>query len=173
MSPRVEGRPIAIVFRPALKAYRGKLLSGAAARGKEVHAAGFLRRRQIVLDVALRDKPRELERILTHELFHFTWLRLGNPRRRSWEDLLRREIASRVKGELGWSAELAKSAVTRSDRIRRARPWREYLCESFCDSAAWLFHSRSRHAEFTLPASARHARRRWFAAMGLTREIPV
>ncbi len=173
MSPQVRGRPIEVAFLPALKAHRGKLLSGDAARGKEVHAASFLRDRRIVVDSALRAHPRELARILTHELFHFAWLRLGNPRRRSWEDLLRREIAARLAGELGWSAELAKSALTRRDRVRRTLRWREYLCESFCDSAAWLFNASARHAEFTLAASARRARRQWFGAMRLTREISV
>ena len=80
---------------PALKARRGKLLSGKTERGREVHAGSFLRRRRIVLDAALKAKPRELARILTHELFHFAWLRLGNPKRREFEDLLRGEIRRR------------------------------------------------------------------------------
>lgn len=173
MSPRTRGRPIAVVFRPALRARRGKLLSGPAARGAEVHAASFLRARRIVLDSALLSRPRELARILIHELFHFVWLRLGNPRRRSWEQLLRREIAAQAAGELGWSAELAKSRLTHSDRLRRSRRWREYLCESFCDSAAYLFGPHARHAEFTLPPPARRARLAWFAATRLTREISL
>src|SRR5438477_4297266 len=105
MSPQVCGLPIEITFLPSLRAHRGKLLSGKAGRGTEVHAGSFLRQRRIVLDAALRSRPGELRRILTHELFHFVWLRLGNPRRRSYEELVARELTGRVKGELGWSAE--------------------------------------------------------------------
>src|SRR5437867_6912988 len=118
MSPQVSGLPIEITFLPSLSAHRGKLLSGGAARGREVHAASFLRRREIVLDAALKKQPYELARILTHELFHFAWLRLGNPRRRSYEDLLRCEIRHRVRGELGWSAESTKAALRRGDFSR-------------------------------------------------------
>jgi hypothetical protein len=173
MSPQVRGSPIEITFLPDLKARRGKLESGEGARGKEVHAGSFLRQRRIVLDSALRRRPRELRRILTHELFHFAWLRLGNPRRREWEALLRREILHGVQGELGWSAESVKAALTRADRVGRSRRWREYICESFCDSAAWLFAANRKHDEFTLPASARRARRDCFARLRLHREISV
>ena len=138
MSPKVRGLPITISFLPALKAHRGKLLSGKTERGREVHAGSFLRQRRIVLDVALKKQPRMLARILTHELFHFAWLRIGNPNRRSFENLLLSEIRNHVEGELGWSAERMKSALDRKDRVRRTRRWREYVCESFCDTAAWL-----------------------------------
>jgi hypothetical protein len=173
MSPEVRGSPIEITFLPDLKARRGKIEFGEDGRGKEVHAASFLRQRRIVLDSALRRRPRELRRILTHELFHFAWLRLGNPRRREWEALLRREISGGVRGELGWSAESVKAALTRADRVGRSRRWREYVCESFCDSAAWLFAAYGKHDEFTLPASARRARRDCFARLRLHREISV
>jgi len=173
MSPEVRGLPIEIAFLPALRAHRGKLLSGHAGAGREVHAGSFLRQRRIVLDAALKKKPRELERILTHELFHFAWLRLGNPKRRSYEDVLRREFRAGVKGELGWSAECAKTAIARADATRRTRRWRQYVCESFCDSGAWLFAGAGRHEEYTLPASARRARRGWFEQTRLTRQISV
>src|SRR5207248_8122517 len=132
--------PIRITFQPSLRAHRGKLFT--AGPGKEVHAGSFLRQRRIVLDASLKKQPRELVRILTHELFHFAWLRLGNPKRKSYEDLLRRELRRRVKGELGWSAESAKDVLTRGDIGRRTPRWREYVCESFCDSAAWLLAAR-------------------------------
>jgi len=173
ISPEVRGLPIGITFLPALRSHRGKLLSGKAAPGKEVHATSFLRQRRIVLDSALKKQPGELARILTHELFHFAWLRLGNPRRRSYEDLLRSEIGKRVKGELGWSAESAKTALTSGDAVRRTRRWREYVCESFCDSAAWLLAGGSDHQEFTLPAMVRRARRAWFVRAELTSQISV
>src|ERR1700704_6470319 len=105
MSPEIRGLPIEIRFVLSPRAHRGKLLSGRAGPGREVHAGSFLRQRRIVLDAALKKKPRELARILTHELFHFAWLRLGNPQRRRYEDLLQAEIRKRVRGELGWSAE--------------------------------------------------------------------
>jgi len=127
----------------------------------------------MVLDAALKKQPRELRRILTHELFHFAWLRVGNPARRSYEDLIRREMRNRVKGELGWSAESAKMKLTRGDSLRRTRRWREYVCESFCDSGAWLLAGALRHREFTLPPAARRARRVWFVQTGLARQISV
>src|ERR1700680_421638 len=130
MSPKVRGRPIEIKFLPELKARRGKLLSGKAERGREVHAGSFLRQRRIVLDAALKTQSRELTRILTHELFHFAWLRLGNPQRRGFEELLQDEIRKRVPGELGWSAERMKTTLNSADRNRRTRAWREYVCES-------------------------------------------
>jgi hypothetical protein len=120
-----------------------------------------MRQRKIVLDRALLDTPREFGRILAHELFHFVWLRLGNPVRHDWERLLAAEIRSGARGELGWSAESRKRALSRADRVRRTRRWREYICESFCDTAAWML-SAGRHAEFTLAAAARRARRQWF-----------
>jgi hypothetical protein len=173
MSPEVRGSPIEIAFLPNLRARGGRLRSGKGDRGKEVHAGSFLRERRIVLDSALRTRPRELRRILTHELFHFAWLRLGNPGRREWEALLRSEIQGGVRGELGWSAESVKAALTRADRVSRSRRWREYVCESFCDSAAWLFAAHGRHEEFTLPAWARRARRECFGRLRLDREISV
>jgi hypothetical protein len=173
MSPEVRGSPIEIAFLPDLRARGGRLLSGRGEKGKEVHAGSFLRERRIVLDSALRRRPRELRRVLTHEIFHFAWLRLGNPRRREWEALLRREIQGGVRGELGWSAESVKAALTRADRVNRSRRWREYLCESFCDSAAWLFAAHGRHEEFTLPVLARRARRECFGHLRLDREISV
>ena len=173
MSPKVRGLPIEITFLPELKVRRGKLLSGKTERGREVHAGCFLRQRRIVLDAALKTEPRELARILTHELFHFAWLRLGNPQRRRYEDLLQGEIRRRVRGELGWSAERMKATLSRSDRTRRTRAWREYVCESFCDSAAWLLAGRSGNEEFTLPSAARRARRAWFKQARLTLQISV
>ena len=173
VSPTILGLPIEVTFRPALKAHRGKTLSGKTARGSEVHGASFLRQRRIVLDAALKNQPRELARILTHELFHFAWLRLGNSKRRSFEDLVRREIEGRIEGELGWSAESMKTALRGEDSSRRSKRWREYICESFCDSAAWLLAGNGAHEEFTLPLAARRLRRGWFEQARLTRQISV
>lgn len=165
--PELFGQPIEVVFRPRLTNYRGKLLSGGA-RGFDIHAASFIRARRIVLDTALRGNQQELNRILVHELFHFAWVRLGNQARRSWERLVSRQR----DGELGWSAELRQAKLRASDRRRRTRFWREYACESFCDTAAWLF-TRGRHGEVTLDPAYREDRRRWFIATGLARRISV
>ena len=43
------------------------------------------------------------------------------------------------------------------------RRWREYLCESFCDTAAWLYSGLPSHEEFTLAPRFRRPRARWFA----------
>jgi hypothetical protein len=170
--PELEGRPILISWQASPRAYRGKLESGGS-RGREVHAGGFLRDRRIVLDSALRRQPALLRRILVHEIFHFAWARLGNPRRRSFERLLAAERRRRLSGELGWSAECRKLALRPADLRSRSRRWREYVCESFCDSAAWLFSNAGASREFTLAAEARRRRRRWFVEHGLARRISV
>ena len=150
---------VRVRFEPLLRISRGRLVTHAAT-GAEVHAASFLRKRLIVLDSALLDEPRELKRIWIHELYHFVWWRMPPAARASWERLLAREITCRTPGELGWSAESRKQKLTARDRRERTRRWREYCCESFCDSAAWLV-SRGRHGEFTLREPHRTARRKW------------
>ncbi|MCU1327875.1 MAG: hypothetical protein JWN34_3245, partial [Bryobacterales bacterium] len=52
---------------------------------------------------------------MVHELFHFVWVRLGNPRRKEWESLLRAEWEARAKGETGWSAEWRKRELKQKD----------------------------------------------------------
>lgn len=126
-----------------------------------MHAAAFLRKREIVLDEELRADPPELARIFVHELFHFAWLRLGNPRRHSYGSLLRAEISGGARGELGWSAEQAKSRFLQQEKNSR---WRAYVCESFCDTAAFLYAGRDSHEEFNLTAKWRRRRARWFHA---------
>jgi hypothetical protein len=144
-----------------------------AAHFERIHAGAFLRQRRIVFEKALERDPRELARIFTHELFHFAWYRMGNPRRRSYERLVAREMRAGVAGELGWSAEYRKDALSPRDRSGRTRRWREYVCESFCDSAAWLFSGVARHPEFTLPGPAQRSRRLWFEQADVTRRISV
>jgi hypothetical protein len=170
--PRLSGRPIRVRFLANLRADRGILRSGGS-RGEEVHAGSFLRQREIVLDAALLPDSGELARILVHELFHFVWLRAGNSFRRSWESLLEEELRRGARGELGWSASLRKARITPADRNLRTRRWREYACESFCDTAAWLYSGARRHPEFTLPARFRISRRDWFARSVATDGISV
>lgn len=147
----VFGQPVEIRYRDHLS----------DTAGNPAHAATYIRQRLILLDRELLRNPREHGRILAHELFHFVWVRLGNPRRRSWETLLRREWRAGTRGESGWSAEWRKAELTRGDVSRRAGKWREYCCESFCDTAAWLETGSRR--EVTLPPECLAARRAWFA----------
>jgi hypothetical protein len=147
-----------------LRAVRGRLRTGGGG-GNEVHAASFVRERRIVLDEALRLDPSEMSRILVHEIFHFAWVRLSNGTRQSWRQLLTYELARGARGELGWSAESRKSAIRSSFTITSDRAWSEYSCESFCDTAAWLYAAAREHEEFTLARRFREIRRAWFCSM--------
>ncbi len=155
-----------------LRAHRGELRSGQE-KGTEVHAGSFLRRREIVLDSALLARPPEMLRILTHELYHFVWLRLGNAARRSYEDLVAGECRGGMRGELGWSSQWRKDALSLRDRTQRTRRWREYVCESFCDTASWLIGGTGRHPEYTLERPARERRRAWFLSRKELERISV
>ena len=137
---------------------RIEAVPGLRDRRGPVHGGAFLRQRRLAFDCTLAEFPR----IFVHELFHFAWLRAGNRVRRSFEELLRRETAARARGELGWSAEWRKRALTPHDVGRRTRRWREYCSESFCDTAAWMYSGSPNHAEFTLGRRFRLRRRAWF-----------
>ena len=171
-SPKITGAPIRIEFRPALTSWRGKLLSGDH-RGEPIHATSFLRKRSIVLDSELAQDWPELSRILVHELFHFAWVRLGNPMRLSYEDLLRVELESGALGELGWSAEWRKKALKPTDIAQRNRKWREYVAESFCDTAAFLYSDCAHHDEYTIKNRWRQQRMCWYAEHLEKRSIPL
>jgi hypothetical protein len=160
--PPLSGRPIRVELRRSLGPHL---------------AATHIPRRLILLDAGLLRQSGEFERILVHEIFHFAWVRLSNQTRRSWEGVLAAELAARAPGELGWSAEWRKNKL-RNDRLRladvrdRTPAWRRYVCESFCDTSAWLYAGLRRHDEFTLSAAPRRARRRWFADHLLDR-LPI
>lgn len=158
--PAFEGRPIRLAFRPDLRAYRGRLVSGTD-KGQEVHGGSQIRKRLVVLDEALLSRPAELRRILIHELFHFVWLRIPHAQRLSYEALLAGEFRLRARGELGWSAELRKAKLAPADIEERSLRWRDYACESFCDTAAWHYAAVKRHEEFTLAPRFQQARGRW------------
>jgi len=163
----MTGFAMSLAGRPIEVRYSDNLRDTA---GNPAHAATFIRQRLIVLDGQLRRDPAEHRRILVHELFHFVWIRLGNAKRRAWEDLLRSEYKARARGETGWSAEWRKDKLSAGAIRRRTRRWREYCCESFCDTAAYL--ETGSRAELTL-AHAHQARRRvWFAEQ-LDRPLPV
>jgi hypothetical protein len=134
-----------------------------------VHGGAFLRERRILFDCT----PTEFRRIFAHELFHFVWLRAGNPRRISFERLIALEMERGARGELGWAAESRKVKLANADRRLRTRRWREYCCESFCDTAAWLYSGVAQHPEFTLAISWRERRRRWFERALGGRELSI
>ncbi len=157
--PELCGRPVEVRYVRAPRGRRGPVDGGA-----------LLRQRRIILDAAL---GRDSGRVLLHELFHFAWVRLGNPRRLAFEELLRRELQTHARGELGWSAEWRKAELTPTDAAARTRRWREYCCESFCDTAAWMFSGVRGHPQFTLTPRFRRARRAWFQAHGLTQAISI
>ena len=167
--PGFEGPSISVSFLPALSAGSRKLYSNRDV-GQPVYAATFIRKRKIVFDRELESKPNEMARILAHELFHFAWVRLGNPARRSYEAVLRREWKQHARGELGWSAESRKAALPRNPPVAK---WRAYVCESFCDSAAWLYSGVKRHGEFTLAERHRKRRAEWFRATFRDRGIQI
>jgi hypothetical protein len=139
--------------------YRGNLRDIA---GNPAYAAASIAARLIVLDPSLKKSPREHRRILFHEYFHFAWVRLGNPRRRAWEAHLESEWKSRGRGEAGWSAEWRKQKLSADDVAKRSRRWRDYCCESFCDTAAWIIGGVD--SEVTLARTRRRARLAWFKA---------
>jgi len=145
--PPLDGAAVFVDRSPGLRDRRGA-----------VHAGAFLRGRRIALDCTAGEFPR----IFVHEIFHFVWLRAGNPARHSFEHLLRAERRAGAGGELGWSAEWRKLALSPADLRNRTRRWREYCCESFCDTAAWLYSGTRSHPEFTLSTRFRRARRAWF-----------
>ncbi len=146
------------------------------------HAASFIPQRYLLLAQSLFARRGELGRILYHELCHFLWPRLRSGRR-LYEAAIARETEAGITGELGYSAASAKEAlcaaqeqVTLSPSARpiraRQRRWRHYLCESFCDTGAWLLlrqagHRRNRHSEWTLEQRARPERcQAWHAGAG-------
>jgi hypothetical protein len=156
--PELAGGPIRMQRHRGMRDARGA-----------VHAGAFLRERRIAFSCSAS----EFARVFVHEIFHFVWLRLGNPRRQSYEEMLRAEIAAKARGELGWSAELRKRDLREKDVRRRTRLWREYCCESFCDSAAWMYSGLARHEEFTLAGRFRARRRDWFVELTEARELSI
>ncbi len=122
-----------------------------------VYAASFIHKRKIVLAAELLRDQRMLRLILVHELFHFVWPRLGNQTRAEFAALLRREVSAGARGELGESAEVKKQF-----RSNSAAAWKDYVCESFCDTAAWLFADVRDHEAFRLAARWKSRRASWF-----------
>ncbi len=151
-------------IKPNLTAYRGKLISGFSHQGTPVHAAAFIRRREIILEKELLQEPDTLRLILIHELFHFVWARLGNSTRAAFADVVSAELQMGAKGELGESADVKKVALRLKNPGPRSQLWRDYACESFCDTAAWLYSGAELDSEFRLAKRWRELRQRWFQA---------
>jgi hypothetical protein len=149
--PALTGSPIYVRALTQLTAHRGRLLSQTPERGTPVHAASFIRRREIVLEEELLGK-RELAAIAVHEIFHFAWVRLGNARRAGYTALLAEERRGKARGEVGESAAVKKQADPSC---------RDYVCESFCDTAAWLYAPGAK-ANVTLGQRWRAQRKAWF-----------
>lgn len=156
--PVLEGQPIRVQAADGLGWRRGP-----------VHGGAFVRERRMAFDCAAAEFPR----IFVHELFHFAWVRAGNQARWSFERMLREEWKAGARGELGWSAGWRKRALAAADVRGRGLRWREYACESFCDTAAWLYAGLREHAEFTLPPRRRERRRWWFEAWLGNGTLPV
>jgi hypothetical protein len=147
-----------------LTAHRGKLLSGAD-RGIPVYAASFIRQRRIVLESSLLVDRAALRFIFVHELFHFVWVRLGNRTRDEYSRLLLEEAARHARGELGESSALKKAEIGQHLEVSPCSPlWRDYMCESFCDSAACIFTGAPGHSGPELAKRWTAIRRDWFSS---------
>jgi hypothetical protein len=145
--PPLEGLPV-----------RLQRSAGLCDRGREVHAGSFIRERRIALNCTRA----EFARILVHETFHFVWARAANALRWSYEELLQSEQPWKSGGELGWSAAWRKARLSERDAAARTRRWREYCCESFCDTAARVYSGIERHDEYALGGAGLRRRRAWF-----------
>ena len=156
MLPALTGKPIRVELRPSLGPYL---------------AAASIPRRLIRLDKEVLEVRGDFERILIHEIFHFAWVKMSNQSRREWEKLLRAE--QDTPGELGWSSEWRRKKLKPSDVRSRSAKWRRYACESFCDTAAWMFAGLRSHEDFTLPKAFRAERRQWFERKFATDAIPI
>ncbi|MDQ2776989.1 MAG: hypothetical protein M3Y57_19020 [Acidobacteriota bacterium] len=157
--PAIAGGPISIFVRPELSVIRGKLLSGVSGRGTQVYAASFIRDREIVLETTLLADEAVFKLIFAHEIFHFVWAGVGNGLRHSFEALLRYERRRHARGELGES-----SAVKKPHCEASFRRWKDYVCESFCDTGAWLYSGVNDQDVFTLAERWRKKRADWFRA---------
>jgi hypothetical protein len=157
--PPLSGRQISVSARPHLKAHRGKILSGHDRPGMPVHAASFIRKRRIVLETQLLGRLTKLRLIVVHEIFHFVWARLGNRLRAEYAELVRAELEANARGELGESAGGWKAGISSRGELKN------YVCESFCDTAAWLYSGARKHPELTLAKRWRDRRRTWFTSV--------
>ncbi len=111
--PHLRGEPIWLSVKPQLTAHRGKLLSKTPGKGVAVHAASFIRLRRIVVAEELLSTSDIFRLIVAHELFHFAWVRLGNPLAAIVRLLTRRGNPSGSSGRNGGIGRGSKVAVAR------------------------------------------------------------
>ncbi len=161
----MEGSPILLELLPQLTAQRGKLLSARPELGYAVHAASFIRKRRIVLESELLHNPAVLRLILAHELFHFAWVRLNNAQRRGYLHLVSMELNRGARGELGESSVVAKQSVAGANWFTDSARFKNYVCESFCDTGAWLYGGVQTHSFFSLAKKWQKQRAAWFATV--------
>src|SRR5260370_25410300 len=83
-----------------------------------------LPRRLVLLDPVVLRQRGDFERIMVHEIFHFVWRRLSNPRRLSWEHVIAAELVRCAAGEPGSSAECRKNKAKPSPRLGPPPAWR-------------------------------------------------
>jgi hypothetical protein len=89
-------------------------------------------------------------------------MRLGNRGRTQFSELLANEYMHRARGELGDSAAVKKSLLERRDCLTNSRRWRDYVCESFCDTAAWRYSGVRQKDLSRLASGWRRRRELWF-----------
>lgn len=148
--PLFQGHPVTVLNRRRLS----------DTYGNPADASTWIRNRLILLDTELAADQPKRHSILLHEYFHFVWVRLGNPKRFAWENFINAQDASPYLGEAGWSAQWRKQKLHPEDAESRSRRWREYCCESFCDTGARLYSSDK--SENTLSALPLRKREQWF-----------
>lgn len=110
-------------------------------------------------------EPRDLRLIFAHEIYHFAWWRLGSNRRAEYDSLLRAELAASARGELGESSSVAKREHVSRECPNGGNSWKQYVCESFCDTGAWLFSGVDELRNFQLAAKWRIKRASWFRSL--------
>ena len=171
--------PLKLAIAERLSAFRSQLfINQIPTPGKNrpeghTHAASFIPERYIVFRRELFHRRVELGRIAYHEFCHFVWPRLGNPKRRRFASLLEQELREGVAGEFGYSAEGRKKELPERKAAGvpvSPRRWRDYVCESFCDTGSFVLlgsERRAKHSEYSLRPGARARRCRLWSSLVL------
>ncbi len=178
--PRLEVLPASSILRYGTKilldaeaAHRGTLPPQLRNGDRSTQAVSYVRERVIVLRQRLFRQRWLGQRLFYHELCHFLWPRLGVRARQRFVRHLARERARGRRGELGYSAQYRKARLLGKTgagakhlfrTVFQGPAWREYACESFCDTGAYALAQAAgsrqalRSVEFTLAARHRPAR---------------
>ena len=78
--------------------------------------------------------------------------------------LVETELVAGARGEMGESADGWKVGIAAGGDMKT------YICESFCDTAAWLYSGVKQNRELTLAARWKGRRRAWFDSL-LARDL--